>query len=34
MQRENENGAMWASVVAVLAVTATVVILYLPLIGG
>jgi hypothetical protein len=34
MQRETAKGATWASVVAVLAVTATVVILYLPLFGS
>jgi hypothetical protein len=34
MQRETTKGTLWAYVVAVLAVTATVVILYLPLFGG
>jgi hypothetical protein len=34
MQGEATKSLMWASVVAVVAVTATVVILYLPLFGG
>jgi hypothetical protein len=34
MQRETAKGAMWANVIAVLAVTVTVVVLYLPLFGG